>query len=55
MKEEMKALYVEGFASHDGHPHAGATATPRPKRWAVVRVGAVSSLETSYGMPPLCL
>ena len=55
MKEEMKALYVEGFASHNGHSHAVASATASPKRWVVVRVGPVSSLETTFGMPPLCL
>lgn len=27
MKEQMKELYVEGLASHDGHPHAVLTAT----------------------------
>jgi len=49
MKEEMKAFCVEGFASYNGYPQAGVSATPRPKRWGVVRVGAVSSLEMRNG------
>ena len=48
MKEQMKELYVEGLASHDGHPHAVMAATSCPKRWTVVRAGEVSSLETSF-------
>jgi hypothetical protein len=43
----MKELYVEGLASHDGHPHAVMMATSWPKRWTVARAGEVSSLETS--------
>jgi len=52
MKEQMKELYVEGLASHDGRPHAVMTATSWPKRWTVVRAGAVLSLETSI---PECI
>jgi hypothetical protein len=48
MKEQMKELYVEGLASHDGHPHAVMTVTSWPKRWTVVRAGEVSSLETRF-------
>jgi len=52
MKEQMQELYVEGLASHDGHPHAVMTARSWPKRWTVVRAGAVLSLETSI---PECI
>jgi len=56
MKEQMQELYVEGLASHDGHPHAVMTATSWTKRWTVVCAGEVLSLETHFpGMPPLCL
>jgi hypothetical protein len=48
MKEQMKELYVDGPAGHDGHPHAVMMATSWPKRWMVVRAGEVSSLETRF-------
>ena len=56
MKEQMKELYVEGLASHDGHPHAVLAATPWPKRWTVVRAGEVLSLETRFrDAAPVCV
>jgi len=46
MKEQMKELYVEGLASHDGPWHAAVIARSRSKRCRWVRAGEVLSLET---------